>query len=331
MVASPLRDGHGRLIGDLRVSVTDRCNFRCQYCMPADGLPWLDRTEILTFEEIERVVRLLVPLGVRSVRLTGGEPLVRRGLPDLVRMLRTIEGLEDLSLTTNGYRLEDVAEALVDAGLERINVSLDSLSRDRFFQMTRRDSLPQVIRGLETLERFPQLGPVKVNCVAMRGFTEDEVIPFAEFARRKPYQVRFIEFMPLDADHAWSADRVLSGSEIRTMIDRVYPLEPLEREAHATAKVWRFRDGRGEIGFVNPVSEPFCADCDRIRLTAEGKLRTCLFSLHETDLREPLRSGADDEEVVETVRDAVWRKELKHHVAEPGFRQPPRTMSQIGG
>jgi GTP 3',8-cyclase len=331
MVASPLRDGHGRLIGDLRVSVTDRCNFRCQYCMPAEGLPWLDRSELLTFEEIERVVRLLVPLGVHSVRLTGGEPLVRRGLPDLVRMLRTIEGLEDLSLTTNGYLLEGLAEALVDAGLERINVSLDSLSRDRFFQMTRRDSLPQVIRGLETLERFPQLGLVKVNCVAMRGFTEDEVIPFADLARRKPYQVRFIEFMPLDADHAWSADRVLTGSEIRTMIDRVYPLEPLEREAHATAKVWRFRDGRGEIGFVNPVSEPFCADCDRIRLTAEGKLRTCLFSLHETDLREPLRSGADDEQVVEAVRDAVWRKELKHHVAEPGFRQPPRTMSQIGG
>jgi cyclic pyranopterin phosphate synthase len=299
--------------------------------MPAEGLPWLDRTELLTFEEIERVVRLLVPLGVRSVRLTGGEPLVRRGLPELVRMLRTIEGLEDLSLTTNGYLLEGMAEALVDAGLERINVSLDSLSRDRFFQMTRRDSLPQVIRGLETLERFPQLGLVKVNCVAMRGFTEDEVIPFADLARRKPYQVRFIEFMPLDADRAWSADRVLTGSEIRTMIDRVYPLEPLDREAHATAKVWRFRDGRGEIGFVNPVSEPFCADCDRIRLTAEGKLRTCLFSMHETDLREPLRSGADDEEVIEAVRDAVWRKELKHHVAEPGFRQPPRTMSQIGG
>lgn len=331
MVASPLRDGHGRLIGDLRVSVTDRCNFRCQYCMPAEGLPWLDRSEILTFEEIERVVRLLVPLGVRSIRLTGGEPLVRRELPELIRMLRAIEGLEDLSLTTNGYLLEGMAEALVDAGLERINVSLDSLSRDRFFQMTRRDSLPQVIRGLETLERFPQLNPVKVNCVAMRGFTEDEVIPFAQLARRKPYQVRFIEFMPLDADRAWSADRVLTGGEIRAMIDRVYPLEPLEREAHATAKVWRFRDGGGEIGFVNPVSEPFCSDCDRIRLTAEGKLRTCLFSLHETDLREPLRSGADDEQLIEAVRDAVWRKELKHHVAEPGFRQPPRTMSQIGG
>jgi GTP 3',8-cyclase len=331
LAASPLRDGHGRLIGDLRVSVTDRCNFRCQYCMPAEGLPWLDRAEVLTFEEIERLVRLLVPLGVRSVRLTGGEPLVRRELPKLVEMLSAIDGLEDLSLTTNGYLLERMADALVAAGLERINVSLDSLSRDRFFHITRRDALPQVIRGLETLERFPQLGTVKVNCVAMRGFTEDEVIPFAELARRKPYQVRFIEFMPLDADQAWAEDRVLTGGEIRALIDRVYPLEPIEREAHATANVWRFADGRGEIGFVNPVSEPFCADCDRIRLTAEGKLRTCLFSLHETDLRGPLRAGAGDQQLTETIRDAVWRKELKHHVSEPGFRQPPRTMSQIGG
>ena len=316
LVASPLRDGHGRLIGDLRVSVTDRCNFRCQYCMPAEGLPWLERAELLTFEEIEHLVRLLVPLGVRSVRLTGGEPLVRRELPKLIAMLSAIDGLEDLSLTTNGYLLERMADELVEAGLERINVSLDSLSRDRFFEITRRDSLPQVVRGLETLERFPQLGPVKVNCVAMRGFTEDEVIPFAELARRKPYQIRFIEFMPLDADRAWTEDRVLSGAEIRAMIDRVYPLEPVAREAHATAKVWRFVDGRGEIGF---------------RLTAEGKLRTCLFSLHETDLRGLLRDDAGDERLVEAIRDAVWRKELKHHVLEPGFRQPPRTMSQIGG
>jgi cyclic pyranopterin phosphate synthase len=329
--AEPLRDGHGRLIGDLRVSVTDRCNFRCQYCMPAEGLPWLQRSELLTFEEIERLVRVMVPLGVRSIRLTGGEPLVRRDLPKLVAMLSAVEGLEDLSLTTNGYLLSDMAGDLVAAGLRRINVSLDSLSRDRFFQITRRDSLPQVIEGLETLERFPELGTVKVNCVAMRGFTEDEVLPFAELARRKPYQVRFIEFMPLDADHAWSADRVLTGEEVRAIVDRTYPLEPVEREPHATAKVWRFRDGRGELGFVNPVSEPFCADCDRIRLTAEGKLRTCLFSLHETDLRAPLREGAGDERIEEVIRDAVWRKELKHHVAEPGFRQPPRTMSQIGG
>jgi GTP 3',8-cyclase len=327
----PLRDGHGRKISDLRVSVTDRCNFRCQYCMPAEGLPWLERDEILTFEEIERVVELMASIGVRDVRLTGGEPLVRRDFPKLVAMLARIEGLEDLSLTTNGYLLDRQVEALAGAGLRRINVSLDSLSRDRFFQITRRDALPRVIAGLEALERYPQLAPVKVNCVAMRDFTEEEVIPFARLARRKPYQVRFIEFMPLDADHAWSADRVLTGAEIRDLIDAVYPLEPAGRDQHATAKVYRFKDGRGEIGFVNPVSEPFCADCNRIRLTAEGKLRTCLFSLHETDLRTPLRAGAGEGELERIIREAVWRKELKHHVSEPGFRQPARSMSQIGG
>jgi len=319
------------LIGDLRVSVTDRCNFRCQYCMPAEGLPWLDRSELLSFEEIERLVRLFVALGIGDVRLTGGEPLARRELPKLVGMLSAIGGLEDLSLTTNGYMLERYAGALAAAGLRRINVSLDSLSRDRFFQITRRDALPQVIAGLAALERYPQFSPVKVNCVAMRGFTEAEVLPFAALARRKPYQVRFIEFMPLDADHAWDQDKVLTGAEIRTMIETVYPLEPLGRQSHATARVYRFRDGAGEIGFVNPVSEPFCADCNRIRLTAEGKLRTCLFSLHETDLRDPLRAGADDAELESLIREAVWRKELKHHVSEPGFRQPARTMSQIGG
>jgi cyclic pyranopterin phosphate synthase len=246
-------------------------------------------------------------------------------------MLAPIEGLRDLSLTTNGYLLEGIAADLAAAGLRRVNVSLDSLSRDRFFQITRRDSLPQVIRGLEALERHPEMAPIKVNCVAMRGFTEEEVLPFAELARRKPYSVRFIEFMPLDADHAWSEDRVLTGAEIRTMIDAVHPLEPQPRASHSTARVYRFRDGRGEIGFVNPVSEPFCADCNRIRLTAEGRLRTCLFSIHETDLRGPMRDGAGDGELERIVRDAVWRKELKHHVSEPGFRQPPRTMSRIGG
>jgi cyclic pyranopterin phosphate synthase len=327
----PLRDGHGRTISDLRVSVTDRCNFRCQYCMPAEGLPWLERDEILTFEEIERLVAVMATIGVRDVRLTGGEPLVRRDFPKLVDMLSRVEGLEDLSLTTNGYLLDRHVEALARAGLRRINVSLDSLSRDRFFQITRRDSLQRVIAGLEALERYPQLAPVKVNCVAMRGFTEQEVIPFARFARRKPYQVRFIEFMPLDADHSWSPDRVLTGAEIRDLINAVYPLEPAGRDRHATAKVYRFKDGKGEIGFVNPVSEPFCADCNRIRLTAEGKLRTCLFSLHETDLRGPLRSGVGDGELERIIREAVWRKELKHHVSEPGFRQPARSMSQIGG
>ena len=331
MTRSPLYDGHGRQISDLRVSVTDRCNFRCQYCMPADGLPWLDREEVLRFEEIERVVRLLAAMGVGDVRLTGGEPLVRREFPQLVRMLARIPGVADLSLTTNGYLLERDADALVEAGIGRVNVSIDSLQRDRFFHMTRRDSLPRVLRGLEAIARHESVRPIKVNAVAMRGFTEEEAIPFAEFARSTAFQVRFIEFMPLDADHAWEPDAVLTGEKLRRIIDRAHPLEEAPREPHATARVFRFKDGRGEIGFVNPVSEPFCADCNRIRLTADGKLRTCLFSLHETDLRDPLRSGAPDDELEQVVRDAVWRKELKHHVGEPGFRQPPRTMSSIGG
>jgi GTP 3',8-cyclase len=327
-----LHDGHGRAIEDLRVSVTDRCNFRCQYCMPAEGLPWLERGELLTFEELERLVRLFVSLGVRSVRLTGGEPLVRRDFPVLVGMLAGIDGLDDLSMTTNGYLLERDADALVAAGLRRVNVSVDSLQRDRFFRITRRDSLPQVLRGIDAIARHPQLRPIKLNAVALRGFTEDEILPFAGYARRTGFQVRFIEFMPLDADHAWSEDAVLTGDEVRAILERVHPLEELPREPAATARVFRFRDGGdGEIGFVNPVSEPFCADCDRIRLTSEGRLRTCLFSIHETDLRDPLRAGATDSELVEIVRDAVWRKELKHHVGEPGFRQPPRTMSAIGG
>jgi cyclic pyranopterin phosphate synthase len=331
MTLEPLIDGHGRRIGDLRVSVTDRCNFRCQYCMPAEGLPWLDRSEVLTFEEIERLVRLFVAMGIEDVRLTGGEPLVRRDFPRLVSMLSPVEGLQDLSLTTNGYLLERDAAALVDAGIQRVNVSIDSLQRDRFFQITRRDSLPQVLRGLEALASHPEVHPIKVNAVAMRGFTEEEAIPFAEFARSTAFQVRFIEFMPLDGDHNWTPDAVLTGDELRQIIHAVYPLEELPREPSATARVYRFADGGGEIGFINPVSEPFCADCNRVRLTAEGKLRTCLFSMHETDLREPMRSGASDAELETAIRDAVWRKELKHHVGEPGFRQPPRTMSAIGG
>ena len=327
----PLFDGHGRQIGDLRVSVTDRCNFRCQYCMPAEGLPWLERSEILTFEEVERLVTMFASMGVADVRLTGGEPLVRKDFPRLVAMLSALDGIDDLSITTNGYLLERDAAALVDAGIQRVNVSIDSLQRDKFFEMTRRDALPQVLRGLDALAQFPQVHPIKVNAVAMRGFTEDEAVRFAEFARSTSYQVRFIEFMPLDADHAWSADSVLPGDELRALIDAVHPLEELPREPSATARVFRFTDGQGEIGFINPVSEPFCADCNRVRLTAEGKLRTCLFSLHETDLREPLRNGASDAELETLIRDAVWRKELKHHVGEKGFRQPARSMSAIGG
>ena len=326
-----MHDGHGRRISDLRVSVTDRCNFRCQYCMPAGGLPWLAREEILSFEEIERLVDLLVGLGVEDVRLTGGEPLVRRDFPRLAGMLAGIDGLRDLSLTTNGYLLERQADDLARAGIDRVNVSLDSLQRDRFFQLTRRDALPQVLRGLDAVAAHPSLRPIKVNAVAMRDFTELEVERFCEFARESAFQVRFIEFMPLDADRAWTPDAVLTGEELRRRIEAIHPLEELPREPSATARVFRFADGVGEIGFVNPVSEPFCADCNRLRLTAEGKLRTCLFSIEETDLRGPLRDGAGEEELAETVREAVWRKELKHRVNEPGFRQPARTMSAIGG
>jgi len=331
MGSEPLQDGHGRLIGDLRVSVTDRCNFRCQYCMPAEGLPWLERAEILTFEEIVRLVAVFASLGVRDVRLTGGEPLVRRDFPTLARMLAQIEDLRELSVTTNGFLLERDAERLVSAGINRFNVSVDSLQRDRFYELTRRDALDQVLRGLSVLAAFPEAHPIKVNAVAIRGFTEQEVLPFAELARRTPYEIRFIEFMPLDADRAWTPAQVLTGAEIRAAIAAVHPLEPLPRAPSATAQVYRFADGEGKIGFINPVSEPFCADCNRVRLTADGRLRTCLFSLNETDLRGPMREGVDDAELVRIIRAAVWRKELKHHVGEPGFIQPVRSMSAIGG
>jgi cyclic pyranopterin phosphate synthase len=327
----PLVDGHGRPIGDVRISVTDRCNFRCQYCMPAEGLPWLERSALLSYEEIERIVRLLAAMGVHDVRLTGGEPLVRKELWRLVEALSAIEDVHDLSLTTNGYLLTRQVDDLVRAGLRRVNVSLDSLSRDRFFQLTRRDSLAQVLDGLEAAQRHPELRPIKVNVVALKDFTEDEVLRFAEFARQHPYEVRFIEFMPLDADRAWTRDKVLPNAEIVAMIDAVYPLEPVGRERHGTARRYRFADGNGEMGFISPVSEPFCGDCNRIRLTAEGQMRTCLFSMNETDLRTPLRDGATDAELEEIVRDAVWRKELKHHVNDPGFVQPARSMSRIGG
>jgi cyclic pyranopterin phosphate synthase len=327
----PLRDGHNRLIRDVRVSVTDRCNFRCQYCMPAEGLPWLERDEVLSFEEMERLVTLLASMGVHDIRLTGGEPLVRREFPRLAAMLAAVPGVQDLSVTTNGFLLERDASALVEAGINRFNVSVDSLQRDRFFEMTRRDSLPRVLRGLEVLAGFPDAHPIKINAVGLRDFTETEILPMAEFARTHPYEVRFIEFMPLDADHNWDRSRVLTGDEIRAAIHAVYPLEAEPREPSATARVYRFADGQGKIGFINPVSEPFCGDCDRIRITAEGKLRTCLFSMHEYDLRAALRDGTSDADLRQMIRDAVWKKELKHHVNDPGFVQPTRTMSQIGG
>jgi GTP 3',8-cyclase len=331
MIREPLYDGHGRSIGDVRISVTDRCNFRCQYCMPAEGLPWLDRSELLTYEEIARVVGLMASMGVHDVRLTGGEPLARRELWRLVEMLSADSNVHDLSLTTNGYMLERQVESLVRAGLRRVNVSLDALAPDRFFQLTRRNALRQVLEGLAAAERYPELRPIKVNVVALRDFTEDEVVRFAEFARKHPYEVRFIEFMPLDADRKWSRDRVLENEEVRRLIHAAYPLVEEGRERHGTSRRWAFADGQGSIGFISPVSEPFCGDCNRIRVTAEGKLRTCLFSMTETDLLGPLRAGASDDDLEAIIRAAVWEKELKHHVNDVGFVQPARTMSQIGG
>jgi cyclic pyranopterin phosphate synthase len=327
----PLVDSWGREIRSLRVSVTDKCNFRCRYCMPAEGLEWLPREEVLTFEEIARLVGVLTPMGVDEVRLTGGEPLVRRDLPVLVSLLAATPGLRDLSLTTNGVLLDRLAQPLVEAGLTRLNVSLDSLSHVRFAEITRRDALDRVLAGLEEAERYPELRPIKVNCVAIRGFTEEEVPALAELARRKPYVVRFIEFMPLDADEAWREDEVLAGAEIRALIEDRWPLEEIPAKPSSTARRFRFADGAGEIGFVNPVSEPFCSSCDRIRLTADGQLRTCLFSRREWDLKAPLRNGATDEELAQLIRFAVRHKELKHKINDPGFVRASRSMSQIGG
>jgi cyclic pyranopterin phosphate synthase len=327
-----LRDSWGREIKSVRVSVTDKCNFRCTYCMPAEGLEWLGRDEVLTFEEITRLVHILAQLGVDEIRLTGGEPLVRRDLPTLVGMLAGVEGVRDLSLTTNGVLLDRFAKPLVDAGLQRLNVSLDTLNHLRFAEITRRDALDAVLCGLAEAERHPQLRPIKINCVAVKGFTETEVPALAELARRKPYVVRFIEFMPLDADEAWREDDVLTGGEIRAIIEDLYgPLEELPAKASSTARRFRFSDGAGELGFVNPVSEPFCSTCDRIRLTADGQLRTCLFSRREWDLKTPMRDGATDGELVELLRFAVRHKELKHRINDPGFVRASRSMSQIGG
>ncbi|HZB76030.1 MAG TPA: GTP 3',8-cyclase MoaA [Solirubrobacteraceae bacterium] len=330
-MSEQLVDGHGRPIGDVRISVTDRCNFRCQYCMPAEGLPWLQRDALLSYEEIARLVRILGTMGVHDVRLTGGEPLVRKELWRLVAALSAIPDVHDLSLTTNGYLLEAQVGDLVAAGLKRVNVSLDALAEDAFFRLTRRHALPRVLAGLEAAQAHPELRPIKVNAVALRGFTEGEVLRFADFAREKPFEVRFIEFMPLDADQAWDEDKVLPNAEVRAIVESEHALVPLGRERHGTARRYAFADGKGEIGFISPVSEPFCGDCNRIRLTAEGFLRTCLFSMNETGLRDPLRSGASDAELERIIRDAVWRKELKHHVGEPGFVQPARSMSRIGG
>lgn len=318
-------------MGDLRISVTDRCSFRCTYCMPADGVPWIAREQILSFEELHALASIFVSMGIAKIRLTGGEPLVRSGIVDLVRSIAGIDGLDELALTTNGYQLAQHATGLAEAGLDRINVSLDSLDHARFEQITRRDALDRVLEGLRAAAATEQLSPVKINVVGMRGFTEIEAVGFAKLARDESLRVRFIEFMPLDGGHTWKAEDVLTGAQLRAIIEQEIELVPIEREAHSTSQRFRIAGSDGEVGFINPVSEPFCADCNRVRLTADGMLRTCLFSIHETDLRTPLRAGASSAELEQIIRDAVWRKELKHRIGDAGFRQPPRPMSRIGG
>jgi cyclic pyranopterin phosphate synthase len=329
----PLVDSYGRRIKSMRISVTDKCNFRCTYCMPAEGLPWLKKSEIFSYEEIVRVARVAVSIGIEQIRLTGGEPLVRRDVPELVRMLREIEGLRSLSITTNGIMLKHLAGPLAEAGLTRINVSLDSLMREKFTKLTRRDQLSHVLEGLEELERHPAIHPIKINAVAIRGFSEEEVLDFVLLARRKPYVMRWIEFMPLDADQAWRKEDILSGAEIKAIIEAAYgPLVQIKTgDPSETARRYTFSDGIGEVGFINPVSEPFCSTCDRIRITADGQLRTCLFATEETDLRAVVRSTTDDEAIATTIRNAVWHKELKHYIGDKRFKRANRSMSMIGG
>ncbi|CAG1005590.1 GTP 3',8-cyclase [Myxococcaceae bacterium] len=329
--SAPLADSFGRRIGSLRISVTDRCNLRCVYCMPED-IPWLPRAQLLSLEELARVARIVVASGVRKIRLTGGEPLLRRDLPTLIELLAEIPGLDDLALTTNGTQLARLAGPLRKAGLRRVNVSLDSLDRENFARMAQRDVLAQVLAGIDAAAEA-SLAPVRINCVPMRGVNDHEALAFAKLARERGFEVRFIEFMPLEHGDRWGRDVMVAGSELRQRIDAVHPLVPDPGcDEHSPSRDWRFADGApGVIGFIDSMSRPFCAHCNRIRLTADGKLRTCLFSVREHDLRELLRRGASDEEILARLRAVVATKELKHHVGDGLYVKPERTMSRIGG
>jgi len=327
--AMPLTDKFGRQITDLRVSVTDRCNFRCVYCRSADPEKHMPARDLLEWDEFERVVRILVGMGIRKVRVTGGEPMVRKGVEGFIARLKEL-GVQDLSMTTNGYLLAEHAEGVAAAGLNRINISLDSLDRDKFERITRTKTFDQVIAGIDAAQAS-HLRPVKVNAVLVRGINDDEVEAFAEFARDRNLIMRFIEFMPLDADRAWTRDMVVTGAEVYRRISERWPLVQIVHEASETARKYRFADGRGEIGLINPVSQPFCGHCSRLRLTADGKLRTCLFSKDDHDLRSLLRGGATDREIGDEILAIVAQKEKGHRINEPGFLPPSRTMVSIGG
>jgi GTP 3',8-cyclase len=327
-----LKDAHNRTIKDLRISLTDRCNFRCFYCLPHGEPAWAKRETLLTFEELERIAAVFVGLGIEKIRLTGGEPLIRRDVPVLVAKLARLKpALKDIALTTNGYDLPRHAKALKEAGLDRVTVSLDSLRRERFAEITGVDALGRAVEAIE-VARSLGMNPVKVNAVIVRGRNDDEIADFARFAREFDVSMRFIEFMPLDSGHHWSREMVVSGREIRERIESEFPLELKDGRGSETAFRYRFTDGAaGEIGIIAPVTEPFCGACSRIRLTADGQIRTCLFSTEEHDLRGPLREGASDEELTEVIRKAVMLKEPGHRINEPDYVQPERTMSFIGG
>jgi len=346
-----LVDSHGRVLRDLRVSLTDRCNFRCLYCLPETEaaqnfyrghwahLPnstpivqqWVPRTHLLSFEEIERVVRLAVQLGIQKIRLTGGEPLLRNDLERLVAKIAAIPGIEDLAMTTNGFLFAEKAKALRDAGLRRVSFSLDSLDRDNFRKITGRDGLNSV---LESIQLAQELGfnPIKVNAVVIRDINLHEIESLADFARERNLSMRFIEFMPLDSARAWQKDMVVPGAEVLQRLQARFDLHPITtNNPSSTSKRWAFKDGRGEIGIIAPVSEPFCGHCNRIRLTADGKVRTCLFSVTEHDLRSQLRNGVSDDALADWLSEVVWQKEARHHIGEPDFVAPTRSMSCIGG
>ncbi len=326
-----LVDGFGRIASDLRVSVTDRCNFRCRYCMPPEGLPWMPKNELLTYEEIQRITRVLVECGVRSLKITGGEPLVRRDVDVLVRLLRALGDDLDISITTNGYLLAEAARGLKDAGLDRATVSCDSLVRHRFKEMTLRDALDQVLEGLRVAARVG-LTPIKINTVVIRGHNEDEAVEFAKLARATGYEVRFIEYMPLDAQEQWSRDGVVPSAEVLARIDATFPLEPDGDDQPEPSSSFRFVDGApGRIGAIASVTEPFCATCNRLRLTADGQLKACLFSLEETDLRGPLRDGASDDDLAALAAACVASKWAGHRIGKKDFVKPARSMSMIGG
>ena len=346
-----LIDSQRRILRDMRVSITDRCNFRCLYCLPETEaaqnfyrghwahLPnpapivqqWVPRAHILSFEEVERVIRLGVSLGIQKVRLTGGEPLLRHKVEDLVARIAAIPGLTDLAMTTNGLLFPQKARALSAAGLRRISFSLDSLVRDNFRRITGRDGLDEVLQSISLAQELG-LHPVKVNAVIIRGLNDHEIESLADFAHERSLSLRFIEFMPLDSARAWLKEMVVPGREVLARLQARFGLQPVASdEPSATAQRWAFPDGRGEVGIIAPVSEPFCGHCNRIRLTADGKIRTCLFSVNEHDLRSHLRAGTPDDEIADWLKGVVWQKEDRHHIGEPDFRPPPRSMSCIGG